>query len=96
MAVWQRIVVVLMLAASASADAGDRPFLATDSAAADEDDDNVWSCRAKKSGRTSVRPPALRSTYCLVAATTSCACTARRPALRICASCSAETRLLPS
>ncbi len=43
MALWRSFLVVLMLACIATSAAADRPFLATDSAAAEEDDDNVWS-----------------------------------------------------
>jgi hypothetical protein len=63
MTVWQSIVVVLMLAASASANAGDRPFLATDSAAAEEDDDNVWSAESWFARSGSVRTWSIAAEY---------------------------------
>jgi hypothetical protein len=63
MAVWQSIVVVLMLAASASADAADRPFLATDSAAAEEDDDNVWSVESWWARRGNLRTLSIAAEY---------------------------------
>ncbi len=63
MASWHWVVVVLMLAASASADAADRPFLATDSAAAEEDDDNVWSAESWFARRGSVRTWSIAAEY---------------------------------
>jgi hypothetical protein len=61
--VWQGVVVVLMLAGAASADAADRPFLATDSAAAEEDDDNVWSVESWFARRGSVRTLSIAAEY---------------------------------
>lgn len=53
MKVWRCLVVVFLLACIATPAAADRPFLATDSAAAEEDDDNVWSVESwfARSGR---------------------------------------------
>lgn len=51
----QRCLVPLVLALAAMNAWADRPFLATDSAAAEEDDDNVWSVESWLSRRGSVR-----------------------------------------
>jgi hypothetical protein len=57
------IVVVLVLAGIASTHAADRPFVATDTAAAEEDDDNVWSVESWWFRRGSVRTLSLAAEY---------------------------------
>jgi hypothetical protein len=50
-----RCLVALLLACAAAPAFADRPFLATDSAAAEEDDDNVWSVESWFERRGNVR-----------------------------------------
>ncbi len=63
MVTWRWIVVVLMFAGTATPAVADRPFLATDSAAAEEDDDNVWSVESWFVRRGGVRTFSIAPEY---------------------------------
>jgi hypothetical protein len=63
MKVWQRCIVTLLLSVAAVQAFADRPFIATDSAAAEEDDDNVWSVESWFARRGSVRTLSIAPEY---------------------------------
>lgn len=63
MMVWPRCIVTLLLALAATHSFADRPFIATDSAAAEEDDDNVWSVESWLARRGSVRSWSIAPEY---------------------------------
>jgi hypothetical protein len=63
MSFWHRFAVLLTLACAAASAVADRPFLATDSAAAEEDDDNVWSVESWSARRGRVRTLTLAPEY---------------------------------
>jgi hypothetical protein len=60
---WQHGIVALALACAAAPALADRPFLATDSAAAEEDDDNVWSVESWFGRRGGVRTLSIAPEY---------------------------------
>jgi hypothetical protein len=63
MKVRQRCIVALLLALAATHSFADRPFIATDSAAAEEDDDNVWSVESWFARRGSERTASIAPEY---------------------------------
>jgi hypothetical protein len=60
---WQHGLVAFALVGAAAPALADRPFLATDSAAAEEDDDNVWSVESWLARRGRVRTWSIAPEY---------------------------------
>jgi hypothetical protein len=60
---WQHGLVAFALGCAVAPALADRPFLATDSAAAEEDDDNVWSVESWLARRGRVRSGSIAPEY---------------------------------